>query len=157
MAAEKEMSPEEDAAKRDALKQLLDAGDAEDAADAPAAAEGAEMAQEGAMEEQEGKVEEAEATEGVDLAPLENLPICAVASDGRNCQRGEGVGESIGVGVGIRAASCGRSAHSRFQEHSHRVIGEGHRHRATGSCSGFVVTPRGCSGPAVQIWYWLLL
>jgi hypothetical protein len=70
MAAEKEMSPEEDAAKRDALKQLLDAGDAEDAADAPAAAEGAEMAQEGAMEEQEGKVEEAEATEGVDLAPL---------------------------------------------------------------------------------------
>ena len=70
MAAEKEMSPEEDAAKRDALKQLLDAGDAEDAADAPAAAEGAEMAQEGAMEEQEGKVEEVEATEGVDLAPL---------------------------------------------------------------------------------------
>ena len=70
MAAEKEMSPEEDAAKRDALKQLLDAGDAEDAADAPAAAEGAKMAQDGAMEEQEGKVEEAEATEGVDLAPL---------------------------------------------------------------------------------------
>tara|TARA_R100000152_G_C6768669_1_gene194240 strand:+ start:863 stop:1339 length:477 start_codon:yes stop_codon:yes gene_type:complete len=73
MAAEQPMSPEEDAAQRDALKQLLDAADAEAGVGAeapPEAAEGAEMAEEGAMEEQEGEAAEAEATEGVDLSPL---------------------------------------------------------------------------------------
>ena len=76
MPAEQPMSPEEDAAKMDELKKLFDAADADIAAagaetdDIPMPEEGAEMAEEGAIEEQEGEIAEAEATEGIDLAPL---------------------------------------------------------------------------------------
>ena len=75
MAAEQPMTPEEDAAKMGELKKLFDAADADLAAsgapvDAEMAEEGAEMAEEGAIEEQEGEIAEAEATEGIDLAPL---------------------------------------------------------------------------------------
>ena len=69
MAIEKPMTPEEDKALDDQLTQLLNDATAEIQARG-GAAEGADMAQEGEMEMEEGKVEEAEATQGVDLAPL---------------------------------------------------------------------------------------
>ena len=70
MSAETPMTPEEDQALKDELKQLFDEADAKVQAEGGEAAEGADMAQEGQMEMEEGKVEEAEATQGVDLAPL---------------------------------------------------------------------------------------
>ncbi len=56
MAEEQQMSPEDDATKKDARKQLLDAAGADMPMAPEAAAEGAEMADEGAAEEQAGEV-----------------------------------------------------------------------------------------------------
>ena len=74
MAEQKPLSPEEEKKEMADLNALFDAADAqaeaEGAADAPSAEEGAAMQEAGAEEQQAGAVEEEAATAGVDLAPL---------------------------------------------------------------------------------------